>query len=431
MSKLYQATVLCLSISILIVSSSCTFLNNHVTSVNRDTTVSTSNSNSQASMQSLATSQPSVFVYDKYIASPEMLKSSVVSKGDQSRITAAMQRAQNKESLTLGYIGGSITYGSSAKANLSFSDLVTRWWKNKFPNSKIKLVNAGISGTGSVIGVHRAYKDLLIKNPDFVVIDFAVNDTADSNVNIAYENLVRDILASSKTPGLMLLFMCTDGGYNFQDQEIKIGSHYNLPMLSYKNAIWPQIQEKKLKWADISGDFIHPNEKGHHITADLIISELEDCYSKIDQNATPEKILPDLLTPGIYVNATYLTNKTLNVIDVGGFTATNQAHWQLSDGWIAKEINKEMKFEVDAKNILLVYNKTIDGRGATVAVTVDGKFIMEINSKSDVDWEAITATQILKMETKRKHIISIKYLDKKPANCTGENFALLGVLVSG
>jgi len=376
------------------------------------------------------TSQTKDYIYTDYVASQEMISHSITNEGDGSRIIAAMKRAEAGEPIIIGAIGGSITYGSSALANYSYTSLVLKWWKKKFPQSKIKLVNAGISGTGSMIGVHRASMDLLDKKPDFVMMDFAVNDTDDELVNEAYENLTRDILNSEKHPALMLLFMCTDGGYNFQEQESLIGNHYNLPMVSYKDAVWPDIQKKELRWEDISPDFIHPNDKGHHILADLIISRLETWYRQINSDVKIDTALPKPRTKARFINASYLTNKTLQVSDLGGFQATDNAHWQLKQGWKAVEKNKPMKFEVTAKNITLVYNKTIDKKGATVKVCVDAKKEFKLESKSSYAWEAITAEQVALGDTVEKHTITIEYLSEKPKGCTGENFYLLGVLLS-
>ena len=54
--------------------------------------------------------------------------------------------------------------------------MVADWWQTRFPSSAVTLVNAGIGATGSDIGTFRVKKDVIEKDPDFVVVEFAVND---------------------------------------------------------------------------------------------------------------------------------------------------------------------------------------------------------------------------------------------------------------
>lgn len=50
----------------------------------------------------------------------------------------------------------------------------------------------------------------------------------------------------------------------------KIGKHYNLGMISIKDAVWTQIQQGKMTWRDYSPDYVHPNNAGHAFMADCI-----------------------------------------------------------------------------------------------------------------------------------------------------------------
>lgn len=370
------------------------------------------------------------YVYSDYLASPKMLKRSVVNEGNGDRIIAAMQKAQEGRPLILGAIGGSITYGSSAMSSSTYTYLVTKWWRSKFPKSAVKFINSGVSGTGSLIGVHRAQNDLLNRNPDFIIMDFAVNDTDSPVCDAAYESLIRNILGCPSNPGLMLLFMSTDSGYNLQANEVKAGRKYNLPMISYRDAVMPDIKNRDLSWRSVAADFIHPNDKGHHITADLIISYLERLYKQINKKVTIATKLPQSLNKDLFTSADYLNNKTLQIKELGGWEATDHAHWQLKEGWKPIKINKPMVFEVTARKIFLVYNKTINNKGSTIKVTVDNNKPLKFQSKSTNTWEEITADKIEAGSHASKHTISIEFTDEIPIGCTGEEFNLLGVMVS-
>ena len=87
-----------------------------------------------------------------------------------------------------------------------------KWWLNTFPKTPIKYVNAGIGSTGSIIGVHQADKDLLASKPDFVILEYSVNDGTDQETKEAYESLVRKILNAEKKAGAPpALHVCTSG----------------------------------------------------------------------------------------------------------------------------------------------------------------------------------------------------------------------------
>ncbi|MDE5597723.1 MAG: SGNH/GDSL hydrolase family protein, partial [Lachnospiraceae bacterium] len=98
---------------------------------------------------------------------------------DITRLQNCMKRAENGEELTIGFLGGSITQGSVATTpEKTYAYRVFTWWEKTFPNAKFNYVNGGIGGTTSHYGVSRAVTDLLMYQPDFVVMDFSVNDEA-------------------------------------------------------------------------------------------------------------------------------------------------------------------------------------------------------------------------------------------------------------
>lgn len=96
------------------------------------------------------------------------------------RLKDCMKRAEAGEELTIGFLGGSITQGSLATTmENTYAYRVFTWWKQTFPKANVHYVNGGIGGTTSHYGVSRAVTDVLMYQPDFVVVDFSVNDEAD------------------------------------------------------------------------------------------------------------------------------------------------------------------------------------------------------------------------------------------------------------
>ena len=62
---------------------------------------------------------------------------------------------------------------------------------DQFPKATVKFVNAGIGATGSNYGALRAERDLLSHQPDFVVVEYAVNDGNAAAFAATLEGLLR------------------------------------------------------------------------------------------------------------------------------------------------------------------------------------------------------------------------------------------------
>lgn len=105
----------------------------------------------------------------------------MVKKVNLARLKNCMQRAEKGEHLTIGFLGGSITQGSLATEHQKcYAYRVFKWWEEKFSDAEFSYVNGGIGGTGSCFGIARAVPDLLMYQPDVVIVDFSVNDRPDS-----------------------------------------------------------------------------------------------------------------------------------------------------------------------------------------------------------------------------------------------------------
>ena len=124
------------------------------------------------------------------------------------------------------------------------------WWRQTFPKASIRFVNAGIGATGSDYGALRVKRDLLAHHPDFVVVEYAVNDPNTQAAAETLEGLVRQILREANQPAVLLLFTMNQDGGNAQEWQGKVGRHYDLPMVSFRDALWPEIKEGRMKWND-------------------------------------------------------------------------------------------------------------------------------------------------------------------------------------
>lgn len=134
------------------------------------------------------------------------LEKGIANVGDVSRIREVMARARRGEQLVIGFIGGSITQGSlSSTPQTCYAYRVYTWWKETFPQAEFAYCNAGIGGTTSEFGTARVGTDLLEERPDFVIVEFSVNDESTEHYKETYEGLVRKILGACVEPGGLLV----------------------------------------------------------------------------------------------------------------------------------------------------------------------------------------------------------------------------------
>ncbi len=316
----------------------------------------------------------------------DMIRRAVVNPGNTARLADAMKRAQAGEKITIGTIGGSITQGTAASTtDERYANRALQWWAKAFPKAQLDFVNAGIGATDSYIGVHRVDADLLSKKPDVVIVEFSVNDT-DAALNLqTYDSLVRKILQAENHPAVILLFTTQEDGTSLQDTHMQIGSAYNLPMISYKNAVLPEIEAGKFTWKDISPDNIHPNSVGHGIIGELLWSYFNSVYAKLDQIDTSDLTFTATpVTKDLYAKGQLLDSKTLTPKTMQGFEQAEVSN-QFPNDWTTKE-GGELTFEVTGSNIGVLYYKTVDGKSGQYCVYVDDRLIQVLDGDFTGGW---------------------------------------------
>jgi len=126
---------------------------------------------------------------------------SIVAKPSPS-FSEVDQRAQAGESLTVAFLGGSLTWGAQATDPLktSYRAIVSKDLQARYPEAHFTFVDAAIGGTGSQLAAYRLQRDVLAYEPDLVFLDFTVNDSAsqvptDDRLS-SYESLIRRMIQS-------------------------------------------------------------------------------------------------------------------------------------------------------------------------------------------------------------------------------------------
>ncbi|MGN0647818.1 MAG: SGNH/GDSL hydrolase family protein [Oscillospiraceae bacterium] len=360
---------------------------------------------------------------------PDMCKRAVISQGNRARLAAVMERAESGKPVTIGVIGGSITQGSSASSSQeNYAFLNTKWWAEAFPKcSGLNFVNAGIGATGSYIGVHRVAEDLLAQKPDVVVVEFSVNDT-DAAFNLGtYDSLVRKILNAENNPAVILMFMCQENNTTLAETHRKIGEAYDLPMLSYQQAVMPEIEKGTFAWTDIAADNIHPNSNGHGIMGELLWNYYNSVYAQLDDIDTSDvSFTASPVTEDRYAQAELLNSKEITPTANNGF-ADADLMYQFPSNWQATEAGASLTFDVEARNIGIMYYRTIDGKSGKYEVYVDGQLADTLDGNFANGWgNYAEAAEVYQSDAKAKHTVEIRCKEGETA-C---QFGVLGLLVS-
>lgn len=355
-----------------------------------------------------------------------LLSNAIVSEGNQSRLQSVFVKAQMGGKLVIGVLGGSITEGAaSANPDKRYASVVLAWWKKTFPKAEFELVNAGIGATGSDYGAMRVKRDLLSKSPDMVVVDYAVNDPNTKEYAESYEGIIRQILNDPQKPALMLLFMMKKDGTNAQEWESRIGIHYGLPMISYRDALWPEIQEGRLRWTQISPDNVHPNEAGHVLAGELICGALEKAFQKFSSNNIPA-VSPAVSAPLISDSFEFTS-----LFDGVTLIPLTNKNWvfdgsQIKNaGWKSSVPGSVLEFEISGKLIYLSCWR-LNGPMGMASASVDGGSPVIMDAWFDQTWGGYRyMLQIGKNLRPRKHIVRIELLSEKNIQSTGNEFRVL------
>lgn len=254
----------------------------------------------------------------------KMIARSLMQPGDTGRVCRAIKKAQSGETVTIAYIGGSITQGAGATpinsecyAYKSYCSFVRLFGAG----DNVRFVKAGVGGTPSELGMIRFERDVLrdgSETPDIVVVEFAVNDDGDETKGNCYESLVRKILTLPNRPAVVLLFSVFANDWNLQERLGVVGERYHLPMISVLDAVTPQFRLKQGQGRVLSKnqffyDMFHPTNAGHTIMADCLTYFFEQAAG---QKSIVETDMLDKGMPQPVIGADFEQVKLLDKKDI-------------------------------------------------------------------------------------------------------------------
>lgn len=169
---------------------------------------------------------------------------------------------------TVVCFGDSITEGAGAGTGEDFPSVLSR---RLLP----AVVNAGVSGNTTSDGLNRLERDVLVHNPDLVIIEFGGNDFLHQvSAEKALRNLEAIVSRLHEARAAVILlevpYGLFDGSFNRGLKAIR---------KKYQTGFSPVLREV-LKKPDLKSDQIHPNREGYQVIAEALFQEICTIYGE-------------------------------------------------------------------------------------------------------------------------------------------------------
>lgn len=293
-------------------------------------------------------------------------ESSIYSMGNTHRLVKKLEAAENGEKLTMAYLGGSIT--EMGKYTAPFSSYV----KSTFAKGGFTEVNAGLSGTSSVVGLVRSENNVVSKNPDIVFVEFSVNDHEDIMYKKCFESVIKKFLDLPNEPAVVILINRAKGGFSSQKQMIPVGENFDIPIISMDNALTKAFNSGLLSTGDYFTDEYHPHDKGGQLIADCLGYFFRKAMKT--ENRSESYSVPSTTVYGTeYQNCTYVDPKNLTNFKAGSWTAGAGYNFgNILPYSYTLNGGSPMTFTANGKGFIVVFKANSSGMG-NIDVTVNGK----------------------------------------------------------
>lgn len=342
----------------------------------------------------------------------KMIRQSLMVRGNNYRIKKVIEKARAGEDVTIGFIGGSITEAPYLGNKKSYAKLVYEQFKDTYgTGDNVHYVNAGLSGTPSILGLIRSDRDLFSKEPDLVFIEFAVNDGTEQIDSTGYESLIQKTLRQENEPAVIILYSVFEWGSSSQNNQNSIVYGYNLPRISMRNAIWNYIDSGELKWSTWAEDYVHPTEWGHTMYAKFIMNYLNVADN---EELHEEYVVRDDYVRG-YPHADMKmvdtkTNADLVKVESLGSFSEGGTGYVFNDGWRKTQGsgNDALKFTYEGRAFYIVYKDATDSRFGNAEIYVDGELVTTANGYTSKGWNNPVNYCVYHSDEVEKHTVEIK-----------------------
>ncbi|HPS55199.1 MAG TPA: hypothetical protein PLP05_06350, partial [Sedimentisphaerales bacterium] len=214
--------------------------------------------------------------------------------------------------------------------------------------------------------------------------------------------------------------------------------HYNLPMVSFRDALFPEIEAGNIKWQDIEADSVHPNDLGHRYSAEFVTALIQTVLDKMPKEPKIKSIpdLPEPITSNPFEYTTMLCTKTSVPANNQGWSTDNDKgpyRQFLGNGWLSEKPGSTLEFDIKGSFISIVYHIDKQTDFGMIQVQVDNLEPMKLNAYAGWIWNGGMCVwkPIATNLTNGWHKVKITLLDEKDKDCQGNKFRFLAVMAAG
>lgn len=242
------------------------------------------------------------------------------------------KNAKNHDSLTVAFLGGSITY------NPGWRNLICQYLQERFPKTAFHFISAGIPSLGSLPDAFRLQHDILDSGKvDLMFVEAAVNDIGNGTDSITQIRSLEGIVRHAKmnNPKMGIILMSFADPVKLQDyKEDKIplavhnhelvAQHYGLPSINLAREVYDKINAGEFTW-EYDFKSLHPAPYGEELYFETIKSLLNSCFGKADTTKIfiqPPK-LPLQMNPFSFDKGEYFPVQKTQIIK----------GWKLIENW--------------------------------------------------------------------------------------------------
>ncbi len=346
----------------------------------------------------------------------DIAKNSLNRIGNTTRLKEKIAQARAGETTTIAYIGGSITEGVGGTVDTCYAYLSYESFANTYgTGDNVQYVNAGLSGTPSILGNCRLERDVLSYEPDIVFIEFAVNDGQDTITKQSYESMVKTILEQDNAPAVVIICNILKSGYSAQSYMLEIAEWYDLPVVSMADTLTIEFDEGRLTWEEYSNDESHPNSYGHSLVAECIsymfsqVDKAEDdgeyTIKQVGINGTPYENAT-MITPDM-VDDESVTVEGIEIISTGSFEAKSTGTSGFATSWKYTGGDEPLKLKVTANALFMIIRRNNNDSMGSFDIYLDGEYLTTINSNQSDGWGEAYANQVIKYQSVHEMEIEI------------------------
>lgn len=403
------------------------------------------------------------------------------SDGISSPLANTYRALHFDKKLTIGYLGGSITYGNSAgkKVNdngtvsqsggdmaLSYVNRMTNYFKTAYPDATVESVNAGVSDTATNFGIYRLDAHLMNNTvghdmPDLVFVEFTTNDwtydggivQGEKELMRQAESLIRNIYKKNPYADIVLLSTVRDEKATARKVYETIAEKYDLIFVDVGVPLQKKMTERgNANESDgnyyYTVDNLHPSATGYGVYADEIQKGIKtalgtEIYStaKTDRTASLPKASarslwdnPKILPASSFtVESGKVTTASPLTVSMYGMSETAAQNVAVTTDSVSITEETTLSFSFTGTTAALIFG--MNESGVLMNYTVDGKSTN--NPKVlNIDTELLTFqkyghTQLFVLEQELAYGTHTIKMTFKPTSEGKVNIVLGGAAVAG